>query len=451
MSPVSDLRFLIFKLQSIFLHSPIDAAIPRCIAFGTKDSRLASCVLCVVGRVVLLGPNITQNKGSIAVCRQSICFPTMCNDHPRSNIHHDSFSSLPIPIAESADGIRHHLGVPKNRVIMRVRPPVGPNTQSEQESLSVNAATPMRSLCPPTQTADDLEHTSAKMTVTTSTTVTYLEKPSVLNADKIPLQVDEPSLEYEQQATTMTRDNLEAYLTLEFLQRFRIDLLTLDYYWDPDTLEPPITNDSLSELDLVRIINDPQLRHDINFEREISFKPNDRGEHVREKLNRAQRYWEALIVELSLYSQRARSRKSKTSVHGTSETPIACLTELSTLRRVALRLPRTIVAIREIIKTLVPGSEWATVDERLDVELLIQELENGVCNIKGLADWFQSLLLRSCSPLRDPFVHQMVALIHEGVDKDDARLLADGLRELFGILETMKLVGFQRSPQRLKS
>lgn len=98
--------------------------------------------------------------------------------------------------------------------------------------------------------------------------------------------------------------------------------------------------------------------------------------------------------------------------------------------------------IRDILKTLVPASDCFVVDERLDVALLMQELENGVCDVKGLSDWLRRLLLGSCSPIRDIEVEKMVAVVHEGVDKSDARILVDGLKVLFGILETMKLVRF---------
>lgn len=238
----------------------------------------------------------------------------------------------------------------------------------------------------------------------------------------------------------MTHDHLEDYLAPEVLRYFEIELLNPAYYLDANNIEPPITKASLSELDLARIINDPKLRHDINFEREISFKPNTYGEHLQEKLNRAQMYWEALIVEFALYSHRQRYFTSKTSTASGGRIFAANSADLSILRRAALRLPYTFAAIRDILKTLVPGSEWAAIDERLDVDLLIQELENGVCDIQGLAYWLGQLLLRSCSPSRDPQVKEMVALIQQGADKDDPRLLALGMKAVFGILETMRLV-----------
>ena len=70
----------------------------------------------------------------------------------------------------------------------------------------------------------------------------------------------------------------------------------------------------------------------------------------------------------------------------------------------------------------------------------MQELDNGACDVKELSNWLRNVLLGSCSPLRDNDVEKMVSVIHEGVDKEDARIMVDGLKILFGILETMKLV-----------
>ena len=97
--------------------------------------------------------------------------------------------------------------------------------------------------------------------------------------------------------------------------------------------------------------------------------------------------------------------------------------------------------IKDITKTLVPQFEWALVDARLDVDLLIQELEQGVCDVNGLIEWLGTLLLGSCSPMRDSFVEEMVSTVQEGVNTANARVIVDGLRDLFGILEIMKLVG----------
>ena len=237
----------------------------------------------------------------------------------------------------------------------------------------------------------------------------------------------------------MADPDFVAYITPDFLHRLHLESVNLESWWTA-SCEPPITKVSLAELDLVRIINDPKLRHDLNFEREISFRPNLHGIPGQRKLDSARKYWEALTIEFALCSR----RQSQSSVNMRMWRDIATSSShsphLPSLRRVSVRLPLMFEAIREILKTLVPGSEWSSVDERLDVDLLMQELENGVCDVKGLGDWLGKLLLGSCSPVRDTDVNQMVLKINEGTDRDDPCLLVDGLRSLFGILEMMKLV-----------
>ena len=239
------------------------------------------------------------------------------------------------------------------------------------------------------------------------------------------------------ESTTMTLDTLEDYLTCDTLRQLHIEPANLTYLRSA-SLDPPVTKASLSELDLVRIINDPKLRHDLNFEREISFRPNVSGPRGQQKEAGANVYWDALVIEFALYIKRQHriSCASNAALQNTS--PWISGSTLS--QQITLRLPRMFTTIREILKTLVPGRECFGVDQRLDVDLLMQELDNGACDVKELSNWLRNVLLGSCSPLRDNDVEKMVSVIHEGVDKDDARILVDGLKILFGILETMKLV-----------
>jgi len=323
---------------------------------------------------------------------------------------------------------------------MSLRTAGAADTQSEHKYLAMKSTTQMQSLCQPTQKTDRSNRTSKTGPAAVSAKGSICGRPNIIATKDGVSRADEPSLGVQQETSDMTWDHLEEYLTPEVLQRLEIKLLDLAYYHDVNKFEPPITRTSLGELDLARIINDPKLRHDINFEPEISFKPNVYGEHLQEKLDQAQMYWEALTIEFAFYSQRQRQLRTKAFKECERQVFAFPPTDLAILRRAAVRLPHTFATIREILKTLVPGSEWAAIDERLDVDLLIQELENGVCDVRGLADWLGQLLLRSCSPLRDDHVDDMVALIQKGADKDVPRLLAFGMKDLFGILETMRLV-----------
>ena len=230
----------------------------------------------------------------------------------------------------------------------------------------------------------------------------------------------------------MTPATLESYLTSKELDRLGISSRDLQFLWTAST-DPPVTKASLSELDLVRIVNDVKLRHDVNFDREVSFRPNTHGEvfQLRQALEKG--YWEALTIEFALYMTRRRDISSRRPGSPWHLGPTC-------VGKVPLRLPKMFRTIQEILKTLVPMSEWPAVDTRLDVDLLIQQLEKGVCDILALSQWLSSLLLGSCSPMRDCLVANMVSIIRCGVESEHAGRIAEGLKHLFYILENMKLV-----------
>lgn len=232
---------------------------------------------------------------------------------------------------------------------------------------------------------------------------------------------------------SISPEGLAEFLTKRELDRFELEAEALGALWSADIgLDPPVTKASLGELDLVRIMNDPKLRHELNFEREVAFRPNLNGPKGEQKIRHAREYWEALVVELAVYMVRCH-RLPPAVLSGWLVRPASILD-------VRWRLPRLFETIRDILKTLVPAAEWAAVEQRLDVELLMQELDHGSCDLTALGEWLGKLLLGSCSPLRDPSVTEMVSKIKQGVALNDARILVDGLRLLFGVLETMKLV-----------
>ena len=95
--------------------------------------------------------------------------------------------------------------------------------------------------------------------------------------------------------------------------------------------------------------------------------------------------------------------------------------------------------IRDIIKTLVPERDQATVSERLDVAMIMQEISKGVFDLMSLAQWLAALLKAHCAPMRDEWIDQMVVATQKGVDEGCQKRIVLGLRQLFGILEAMKL------------
>lgn len=202
--------------------------------------------------------------------------------------------------------------------------------------------------------------------------------------------------------------------------------------------EPPVTQSSLSELDLMRIMYDPKLRHDLNFEQDVSFRPNYDGERGRQKKTLSKDYWTALAVEFAFYMQRAACQDS------------ASYLTLPAGHHIPWRLPQMFSTIRRILQTLVRSEDTESIEQVLDVDLLMQQLNRGVCDLIGLGDWLGVVLKGSCSPVRDAFITMVVNQIRDSVMNNDPCGLSSSIEQLFGVLETMKLVSLL-APQPLRS
>ncbi|KAH7061364.1 T-complex protein 11-domain-containing protein [Macrophomina phaseolina] len=194
---------------------------------------------------------------------------------------------------------------------------------------------------------------------------------------------------------------------------------------------PPITKHSLSELDIGAIINNPKLRHDVNFDRELHFRPNFDGAKGKFKLKTAEEYWNALAAELELYSFLFNGAPSVKLRKGASWPRIIQIAQR--------RIPLMFDTVREIIKSLVPERDQSRVEEQLDTKMLMQQIEKGVCDLVSVAKWLSHLLKAHCAPVRDEWVDKMVEQIDLGTRGGSGRSLVNGLRELLGILEAMKL------------
>lgn len=193
---------------------------------------------------------------------------------------------------------------------------------------------------------------------------------------------------------------------------------------------PPITKQSLSELDIPNIITNIKLRHDVNFDRNLSFRPNLDGAKGEEKRKVAANYWMALVAELELYAR---------IFQGTPPLSAGANWE-AIVQYVQRRIPKMFETIREVLKSLVPDRDHSRLDEHLDVSMLMQEIERGVCDLVRLAEWMAHLLKEHCAPMRDVWVDNMVEDTRIGAATNNSQKIVDGLRGLLGILEAMKLV-----------
>ena len=227
-----------------------------------------------------------------------------------------------------------------------------------------------------------------------------------------------------------------ACLIISTEDRSQINLQSIDF--TPlltASIEPPVTKASLSELDITRILGDCRLRHDLYFERDVAFRPNYDGERGRRKKEVAKEYWTALAVEFALYIDRAASPGS------------SCLLDDLAPLRIPWRIPQMFRTIKAILKTLIRVDDQRAVDEVFDVELLVQQLEKGVCDLIAIAEWLSSVLKGSCSPVRDTLVVSVIDQIREAVYAVDPVGLANGIEQLFGLLERMKLVSLSLVPR----
>lgn len=185
--------------------------------------------------------------------------------------------------------------------------------------------------------------------------------------------------------------------------------------------EPPVTKATLSELDVNKIIHNPKLRHDINFDPDLHFRPNLDGEKGRRKQQRANEFWASLSQQLTLFVT-----DRETFVERYGEDSDWCL-------------PRLLKAVKEIIQTLVPARDRDFLDEGLNVELLIQQFNRGIADLEKLASWLSSVLKLHCAPMRDEWVDEMYRELSNGNRNNDIAMLVQGMRSLLSVLEAMKL------------
>ncbi|KAI9785710.1 MAG: hypothetical protein M1839_008727 [Geoglossum umbratile] len=191
---------------------------------------------------------------------------------------------------------------------------------------------------------------------------------------------------------------------------------------------PPVTAKSLSELDIPQIVNNPKLRHDVGFDPNLHFRPNLDGEKGQRKKQQNDAYWVALCDELKRYS----ALDGHCGDDGHER--FACDDDWT-----PKKIPAVFEAIREILKTLVPERDHPSIDQNIDVPLIMQQLKRDVLDVYRLSVWMGQLLKGHCAPMRDVWVDKMVEKIERGTKDRCTGLLVDGLKSLFGILETMKL------------
>ena len=208
------------------------------------------------------------------------------------------------------------------------------------------------------------------------------------------------------------------------------------------SLDPPITQALLSEIDLPRITNDLVFRHHLNFSQNTEYRINTQGPQAEKRQQREGEYWHAMATEIAFWLAHCQSiaacpssPQSRSLLHWSGARNIP--------PGMALRLPRLFRAVRDMLKHLLPSKEWPAIDARLNVRFLMQQLEHGVCNFTVLGDWLGKFLRRFCSPTRYFLLHIMPSAIRLGVEKSDKDRIVHGLKTIFELLQGMNLVSWQ--------
>ncbi|KIX10629.1 uncharacterized protein Z518_01713 [Rhinocladiella mackenziei CBS 650.93] len=200
------------------------------------------------------------------------------------------------------------------------------------------------------------------------------------------------------------------------------------------TALPPVTKESLEELDLMWIQSNINLRVDINYDHDLHFMPVS-GRKGDQKRQEARKYWLSLEAEL-----RIRYRHAVLVSCAECEEISSALSPHS-IRPLFFgpRLPQMVFKLKELLIILVPDRDQDQIAQYLDVSLLLQEASHGLLDVVRLARWLCELLTSHCAPMRDESAQEMAEQVRVGTETGDLHALVAGVEKLFAFLEAMKL------------
>ncbi|KAL1892607.1 Protein SOSEKI 1 [Sporothrix stenoceras] len=173
----------------------------------------------------------------------------------------------------------------------------------------------------------------------------------------------------------------------------------------------------LSELDINKIVLNPTLRHDINYDRLLSFIPKLNCESGRSKQEKVQQFWSGLHHDLTQF---VANRKGFLRAHGPNDNDWS--------------LPILLNEVKDIIQTLVPAQDHDMLEEVLDILWLMQQFARGMLDIEKLAGWLSSVLKTHCAPMRDKWVNNMCKELKRGHREKDIDELVAGMTSLLRVL-----------------
>lgn len=187
-------------------------------------------------------------------------------------------------------------------------------------------------------------------------------------------------------------------------------------------IPPPITRQSLRELETPEIMKNSQLIHDIIHDPTLQFRPNLEGPRGERKRQVAEQYWSALEREVDRLKVCLRKDPSG-------------LVKLS-----SNRFPVLFTEMRDILCSLLPVNDRIVVEEVIDPDFLCQQLFRGVLDVNNLAGFLGKTMKEHCAPMRDAMVEKMMKQFQYARTSGDTAAFVFGLRMVFELLEGMKLV-----------
>ncbi|KAJ2987249.1 hypothetical protein NUW58_g4613 [Xylaria curta] len=213
----------------------------------------------------------------------------------------------------------------------------------------------------------------------------------------------------------------------------------------------PITETTLSELDIASIVNSPGHQYDVSYNADLCFRPNLDGSQ-RHQANRGFLHSTldaARCMEGVVYHTR--------KIHARSDMDF-CREEYSarspfwnTLQKnlqyldyphVAVRVAggcvlRMLNDMKEILEALIPHRS-AIINESLDIQPLMLQMFWRAEGFEECVLWLRDILKQHCAPMRHEMVNEMCITLSEGSRERDCQILVAGFKSLFSLLWTME-------------
>jgi hypothetical protein len=189
---------------------------------------------------------------------------------------------------------------------------------------------------------------------------------------------------------------------------------------------PPVTKESMKELNVESIVNNAKLRSDINYESKLAFRPTEDAEKQERLKKSKELFIKALAAEFEIIRFLHICRDGE---NGGKVKPL-----LQRLR-IKSRVRKLMLSVKDILKDMIAEQDQLLLAQHFDVDLRFQEITRGSCDFVRITTWLGRLLKTHCAPVRDPLIDNFI----DEVGKQDINSISKGLVSLLEVLENMKL------------